>query len=329
MMVSSPLSSEKINIAVVGLGWWGPKLLRNFMAHDCIASVVGCDLDSNRRRSVAKEYHVPTIENVLEIINDSSINAMAIATPPSTHYEIARLALNQGKHVLLTKPPTSTLIELEDLVKTSEREGATLMLDSAFVYAPMAKRMKSMLEDLPFSQPTSLYSFRHGDDLHFHDIERLKNTMLKNGIDVVEDLLFHDLSLLTYLFREKLDLKSIRRFYNIDHHLCDTAIVELHTNHFPLHISLSWTLPERKRQFLIFAKGKYLLLDDLRETGKLRLFEFETKTETDIFCEKEEPLFCEVDHFVNCIINGKKPLTDGPFMLQVMEIYDQVRRAKE
>ena len=321
--------SNKISVGVVGLGWWGPKLLRNFLSHEKVGRIIGCDTDENRRRSVSEEYHVSTIEYVLDLINDPSVDALVIATPPFTHYEIAKKGLEQNKHILLTKPPTTTLSDLKDLVKISEHNGSTLMLDSAFVFAPAVQKIKDMLDKKLFPIPTSVYSFRHGDDLHFHHIDRLQNTMFKNEIDVIEDLLFHDLALLTYLFGEKLHLVSIQKFYNLNHNFCDTAILELELNHRPVHISLSWTLPERKRQFLLFDKQKYLLFDDLKETEKLALFEFETKTETKIGYEEMEPLYCEVDHFINCIINGKKPITDGTFMLQVMEIYEKIKHAKE
>ena len=151
--------------------------------------------------------------------------------------------------------------------------------------------------------------------------------MFRNKIDVLDDLLFHDLALLTHLFKATFHLTSIRRFYNLNPVLCDTAFLELESEHFPVHISLSWTLPERRRQILVFTRDQYLLFDDLREGGKLQLFEFETKSDTTILYEEKEPLFCEVDHFITCLLNGKKPLTDGAFMLQVMEIYDQIRHA--
>jgi len=328
-MTPSPQKIDKINLGLIGLGWWGPKLLRNFLSHEKVDCVIGCDTDGNRRHSVSEEYHISTIENVLDLINNPSVDALVIATPPSTHYEIAKLGLYQGKHVLLTKPPTTTLSELKDLVKTSEKNGSVFMLDSAFVFAPAIRKMKNMLGEKLFPTPTSVYSFRHGNDLHFHHIERLQNTMFKNQVDVVEDLLFHDLALLTYLFREKLHLVSIRKFYNLDSNFCDTALINLESDYFPIHISLSWTLPERKRQVLLFNKQRYLLFDDIKETEKLNLFEFETKTETKIDYEEEEPLYCEVDHFINCIINGEKPLTDGTFMLQVMEIYEKIKHVKE
>jgi predicted dehydrogenase len=328
-MRSSPHKTNKINVGVIGLGWWGPKLLRNILSHEKVDCVIGCDTDEKLRHSVSEQFNVSVIDNVLDLINNPSIHALVVATPPSTHYEIARLGLTKGKHILLTKPPTTKLSELKDLIKISEKNGSVLMLDSAFVFAPAIRKMKNMLGEKLFPTPTSVYSFRHGNDLHFHHIERLQNTMFKNGIDVVEDLLFHDLSLLTYLFKKKLHLKSIRRFYNLNPQLSDTAFVELETDHFPIHISLSWTLPERKRQVLLFNKQKYLLFDDIKETEKLNLFEFETKTETKIDYEEEEPLYCEVDHFINCIINGEKPLSDGTFMLQVMEIYEKIKQAKE
>ena len=322
-------TTNKLSVGVIGLGWWGPKLLRSFVKHKQIGRVVGCDVDQNRRRFTEEEYHVSTVKDVRNLVGSNSADVLVIATPPSTHYEIAKLGLEQGKHILLTKPPTLTITELEDLIRISEHKRVTLMLDSAFIFEPCIEKMKSILEGGAFPEPTSIYSFRHGNDLHFHHITRLQNTMFKNRIDVVDDLLFHDLALITFLFQKKLRCVSIRRFYNLNPLLCDSAVIELESHDFPIHISLSWTLPERKRQFLIFSKNKYLLFDDLREAGKLRLFEFENKTETDIFCEEEEPLFCEVDHFVNCVINGKKPITGGPFMLQVMEIYDHVRHAKE
>ncbi len=328
-MKTFPHKTDKTNVGVIGLGWWGPKLLRNFLSHERVDRVIACDTDEKRRRSVSEEYHVSTLENVSDLMNDPTVDALVIATPPSTHYQIAKNGLERKKHILLTKPPTETLSELKDLVKISENNGCVLMLDSAFVFAPAARKMKEMLDRKLFPAPISIYSFRHGNDLHFHHIGRLRNTMFKNNVDAIEDLLFHDLALLTHLFGEKPQPVSIRKFYNLHPDLCDTALIDLDINHVPIHISLSWTLPERKRQVLLFDRQKYLLFDDIRETGKLNLFEFETKAETKIDYEEGEPLHHEIDHFINCIIHGKKPLTDGTFMLQVMEIYEKIKHAKE
>jgi len=318
----------KINVGVIGLGWWGPKLLRNVRFHPGVGTVIGCDLDPIRRRSAEDEYQVRTMDNPLEVVHNPTIEAIVVATPPMTHYEIARGGLEHGKHVLLTKPPTLTVAELVDLIRISEQRKRVLMLDSAFVYASPTGKIKELLLENGFQTPTSVHSFRHGNDLHFHHIERLQNTMIRNGIDVVEDLLFHDLALLTYLFQEKFRLGSIRRFYNLHPSLCDTAIIELESDHFPIHLSLSWTLPERKRQLLLFLPGHYLLFDDLRETGKLRRFTFEDKAEEEIPYDSKEPLSREIDHFISCILNGHTPLTGGAFMLQVMELYDRIRHAK-
>jgi predicted dehydrogenase len=322
------VSLPKIKVAVAGLGWWGPKLLRNFRNHPSVKAVIGCDTDKARRDSIGAEFHVETAADAGDTIQDPSIGAIVVATPPPTHYEVAKAALLNGKHVLLTKPPTGTLAELEDLVRISLEKGVVLMLDSAFVFSSEAKKMKSMLEEGVCSPPRSVYSFRHGNDLHFHHIERLQNTMFKNGVDVVEDLLFHDLALVSYLFEEKIRPISIRRLHNLDPVLCDTTFIELESEHFPIHLSLSWTLPERKRQFLLFSQDRYLLFDDLRENGKLRLFEFGTKTEEEIPYERREPLAAEIDQFVQSILLGNNPLTDGKFMIRVMNLYEKVRHAK-
>ena len=318
--------SERFRIAVIGLGWWGPKLLRNLRQHPLVEEAIGVDVSQEVCERIADEMGCGTSCEPIEILADSTIDGIVIATPPATHHPIAIAAFESGKHVLVTKPPTSTITELEDLERRAEDGGQVFMMDSTFVYSEPVRKLKDLLDGGIMPDIRFVQSLRYGNDLRFHHVSRLRNTMLKNGIDVVNDLIFHDLAILTYLFPDNhLTPTSVHESYTLSDVLCDTAFLRLDGSQYPVHIGLSWTLPERRRELLIADREKQILYDDLKSENKISVFHIETQKEDIVAHGQAEPLYLVVDHFLKCIRDNTQPLTGGHYMLNLMETFTAVR----
>ena len=351
-----------INVAVLGLGWWGPKILRNLRQHPLVEKAIGVDVSREVCRRVANEVGCETSCEPAEILADPEIDGIVIATPPATHHPIAVAAFEAGKHVLVTKPPTNTIEELEDLVRRAEIGDRVFMMDSTFVYSEPVRKLKDLLDGGIMPDIRFVQSLRYGNDLRFHHVSRLRNTMLKNGIDVVNDLIFHDLAILTYLFPDNRLLPiAVHESFSLSDDLCDTAFVRLDATRadiadrarggsttgiesgtaanavdaalegqcecmsFPIHIGLSWTLPERRRELLISDRGRQIIYNDLKDINKISIFDVETQREKSIEHGQAEPLFLVVDHFLQCIQNRTRPLTDGHYMLYLTKTFMAVQ----
>ncbi len=314
------------HIAVFGLGWWGPKILRNLKQHPLVSEIIGVDQDQGQCEKIATEYGIPTTDDHVSVLNNPNIHAIVIATPPATHFKLARAAFQSGKEVLVTKPPTLTIEELEILVEMANVEDRMFMMDTTFVYNEPIRKLKELLGGGIMDEIRFVQSLRYGNDVRFHHISRLRNTMLKNGINVVDDLLFHDLAILIYLFpNASFSPKAVHCANMLSKNYCDTAFIRVETSDFPIHIGLSWPLPERRREILIADDKKQLIFDDLKQDSKLTLFKIEEQIEESIDHGKTEPLFLVADHFISCIKNRHQALTNGLFMLKVMKLFDSIK----
>jgi predicted dehydrogenase len=273
------------------------------------------------------------VEDPRRIFDDEEVEAVVVATSPPTHFGLAQAAFAAGKHVLVTKPPTSTLDELEILVREAETRRVVFMLDSTFVYSDPIQKIRGLLDAGAISDIRFVQSLRYGNDLRLHHVSRLRETMLANGVDVVRDLVFHDLAVITHLFPGMQirpaavhKANTLAKFTPNEFAgtMCDTAFLRLETDRFPIHIGLSWVLPERRRELLIASADVQLIYDDLKPDKKISIFRIEDKHEEFIEHGRREPLALVVEHFLDCIKNVKRPMTDGRYMLDVMRLYDAI-----
>jgi len=322
-------------IAVLGLGWWGLKLARVLAAQQGLGPglMIGVDPLAPRREEAEKMLGIGTVDDPRHILDDEEVEAVVVATPPPTHFGIMKAAFAAGKHVLVTKPPTSTLDELEILVHEAETRRVVFMLDSTFVYSDPIQKIRELLDEGAVSDIRFVQSLRYGNDLRFHHVGRLRETMLANGVDVVRDLVFHDLAILIFLFPGiRIRPAAVHKANTLANFtpaefagtMCDTAFIRLETDRFPIHIGLSWVLPERRRELLIASADVQLIYDDLKPEKKITMFRIEDKHEEFVEHGQREPLALVVEHFLDCIKNGKRPMTDGRYMLDVMRLYDAI-----
>jgi len=324
--VLQTLSNKTLNAAVLGLGWWGSKVLRNFCENSSFSNVYAFDKDSDRVHQAHAQWRFQPLAGLDELWRNNDIHAVAVVTPPETHFELVRQALECGKHVMVAKPPAQTVGEVEELCALAEKKGLVFMVDSTFVYNPATLTVRQLVRDGLFPNLRFVQSVRHGDDLRFHNLQRILDLIRISGTDVIEDLAFHDISVLRIVFDHPLAVKSVRRIHILDPSLCDTAFMELDLQGIPVQLSYSWSLPDRRRQLLLYDDEKFLLFDDLKKEKKIEIYRLATKESEFPEYPQGEPLHEVVEHFYTSIAGGHEPLTGKQFMLDVMRTLEQIRR---
>ena len=319
-----------INVAIVGYGYWGPNLVRNFaeIPGANVAAVVDQDtkkLDVVKRRFPA----VKTTTRVQEVLEDSSIDAVLIATPVSTHFELGIAALKADKHVWLEKPMTETSLQAQKLVDEAEKRKRVLFVDHTFVYTGAVRKMAEII--------------RAGDlgKVYYYDSIRVNLGLFQRDVNVISDLAVHDFSILDYLLGEH-----------------PTAVSASGVNHFPgtpenlayvtlfyesgtiAHANVSWLAPVKVRQILLGGSKKMITYDDLEPSEKVKIYDkgvsFTDNPEQiqemrvgyrtgDMWAPKldgSEALRRAGQHFVDCIGSGATPETDGRLGLRVVELIE-------
>ncbi len=319
-----------IRIGVVGYGYWGPNLVRNFAETPGAEVAAVADLDATKLAIVKRRFPVVhTTTNYHELLSDQSIDAVAIATPVNTHYELAMAALKAGKHVWVEKPMTETLEQAQRLVEEAERCGKVLHVDHTFIYTGAVQKMAEVIKADELGK------------IYYYDSIRINLGLFQRDISVISDLAVHDFSILDHLFGEQ-----------------PVAVTASGTNHFPgtpenlayvtlyydsgmiAHANVSWLAPVKVRQILIGGSKKMVTYDDLEPSEKIKIYdkgvsftddpakiqEMRVGYRTgDMWAPKlavTEALRVEGEHFVDCILNSKRSLTDGQLGLRVVQLIE-------
>jgi predicted dehydrogenase len=252
-----------VKTALIGLGYWGPNLLRNFSAqHECDLAVA-CDLspaniDKARRHYPAVKY----VMDVRDVWNDPSIELVLIATPTSTHYPLAKAALESGKHVFVEKPMTSTVAQAEELVALAKSKGKQIFVDHTFVFAPAVRKLREIAKNGTL-----------GDLLYF-DSSRINLGLIQRDTNVLYDLAIHDLSILSTV----MDLDQVAQVTSMGsmHFGAQEEHVHLHIHFesgFHAHIQVSWLSPVKVRRSVLAGRKGMAIYDDTEPSEKLRVYD--------------------------------------------------------
>ncbi|HSQ25460.1 MAG TPA: Gfo/Idh/MocA family oxidoreductase [Pyrinomonadaceae bacterium] len=318
------------SIGVIGCGYWGPNLLRNFTENESGQLRWICDLDEVRLASMSRRYpFAQTASDYRKLLDDPELDAVAVVTPVATHYEIAKEFLRAGKHVLLEKPLTATIAEAEELIELAERNGLTLMVDHTFVYTGAVRKMKELVSGGEL-----------GDLLYFDSV-RINLGLFQRDINVLWDLAPHDLSIMDYLIdREPLMLSALGSCH-IERGIENIAyLVLLFPDQFIAHFHFNWLAPVKIRRTMIAGSSKMILYDDIEPTEKVRVYDkgvtanrvgdreaaYQTLVSYrtgDVWAPKldsTEALRHVVAEFLDSIREGRKPLTDGNAGLRVVRL---------
>lgn len=306
-----------INVAIIGYGYWGPNLVRNFNA------VEGCkvkwvsDLRQPRLDLIAKQYPgMQTTADVENIFTDTEVDAVIIATPVQTHYPLALKALHAGKHVLLEKPMTPSVAEAEELGALSEAKGLVLMVDHTFLYTGAVQKIKELIDNKEIGE------------IEYFDSTRINLGLFQQDVNVLWDLAPHDISILFHLIQERPVSVCATGVSHTPNGIENIAYLTVNYDVPKIaHFNCSWTSPVKLRTILIGGSKKMVLFDDVEPSEKVKIYDTgynvsndEDKRKLlidyrtgDIFVPKlaqKEALFGMASDFVQAIRTGSEPLSN-------------------
>lgn len=317
-----------VRIGIIGCGYWGPNLVRDFYEVDDVKVVSCADLSDDRLAAIKKRYpDVVITKNSSDIINDKSIDAVVIATPAHTHYKLAKEALLAGKHTLVEKPLTFVPEEAEDLVAVSDKTKKILMVGHTFEFNPAVEKMKEYITKKELG------------DVYYLTSRRLNLGKIREDINAMWNLAPHDVSIFIYLLgRMPTEVRAWGASF-IQDGIEDFVTATLtFPNKVIANIQVSWLDPLKVRDMVVVGSKKMVVYDDVDNEGKIRVYdkgadklvssqnfgEFQIKLRAgDVLIPKlpmTEPLKKECEHFIRCIKDNKIPLTDGRNGLRVVKV---------
>ena len=320
-----------LNVGVIGCGYWGPNLIRNFNQLTRTNVAVVADLNKERLDHMKTLYPgVETTNDYTQIIHNPEIDIIAVATPVHTHFRFASEALLSKKHVFVEKPMTASVTEAEALIRLSEENRVKLMVGHTFLYTAAVRKMKEIIDAGELG------------DIFYINSQRLNLGLFQQDINVVWDLAPHDISIINYLLdQEPLDIEAVGTSH-INPAIEDVATLSLkYADNVIAFVQCSWLDPDKVRKMTVVGSKKMMVFDDVQPTEKIRLYDkavegpkhYDTYAEFhysykygDILIPKlngQEPLKTELSHFVDCIENGETPLSDGYNGLGVVKVLEK------
>ena len=320
---------SNINVGVIGYGYWGPNIVRNFFGSSSCTVKMVADGRPERLNLLSKVFpSILGVKDAEEIINNRELDAVVIATPVFTHFELAKRVLLAGKHVLIEKPMTSSVKEADELISLAEQKGLTLMADHTFLYTGAVQKMKEIIESKAIGTP-----------LYF-DSSRINLGLFQPDINVLWDLAPHDISILSYLITENPESINATGISHTRNKIENIAYLTVNYNSsFIAHFTCSWSSPVKVRQTLIGGDIKMILYNDLEPSEKVRVYDtgYDHKTEEDktrimvdyrtgdVHIPKlstKEALAGVADDFIQSIIQKKSPLSNAILGRSVVKILE-------
>ena len=315
-------------VGILGLGYWGPNLVRNFLAQSEVSKVIGCDLRPERLKFISERYPSVHLLNDSNELMNGEADIIVIATPVKTHYEAAKKALENGKHIWVEKPFTSTTAEAEELISIADRKNLKIFVDHTFIYNGAVRKMKELVE-----------ADELGNVIYF-DSERINLGLFQKDVNVIWDLAPHDLSIMNYILPDHeimaVSANGIANYNGRENlaHLC----IHFKENTFA-HFHVNWVSPVKIRRMIVGGDKKMLVYDDMENFEKIKVYnsgvDFNT-TESihealvqyrigDMFSPKVsqvEALALGAKEFIAAIQENRQPLTNGKDGLDVVKILE-------
>lgn len=319
-----------INVGIIGYGYWGPNLVRNF-AENSEANVARvADLSKEKLDLVQRRYPgIDVTENFQDLLEDPSIDAVVIATPVSTHFELGMAALKADKHVWLEKPMTETSLQARQLIEESERRQKVLFVDHTFVYTGAVRKMGDIIRNGELGQ------------VYYYDSTRVNLGLFQHDVNVISDLAVHDFSILDYILGElpaAVSASGINHFPGTPENLAYVTL--FYDSGTIAHINVSWLAPVKVRQILVGGSDKMITYDDLEPSEKVKIYDKGVSFTDDpkqIYdmrvgyrtgdmwapkLDETEALRSGVQHFLECIEKNREPVTGGELGLHVVELVE-------
>lgn len=317
-----------IRMGVIGYGYWGPNIVRNFNSLEGVRVVAVCDGNPAALQRVAKIYpDIRLCSDCREVTTAADIDAVAVVTPVFTHFELARQALIHGKHVFVEKPLTSTADEAEELVSLARKNRLIIMVDHTFVFTGAVRKIKQLIDE---NELGSLY---------YYDSTRVNLGLFQHDINVIWDLAPHDFSIMDYLIPEKPEaiVATGASHYN---GLEDVAYITAYfANNMIAHLNVNWLSPVKVRTTLLGGEKRMLVWNDLEADEKIKVYDkgVEVSSAENVYnllvsyrsgdmwsprVEQAEALSMECRYFVDCIENDQTPFNDGEAGYRIVKMLE-------
>jgi predicted dehydrogenase len=324
------MASKQLGIGVIGYGYWGPNIVRNFSNSASTHVISICDLDPAKLATSQRLCPESiTTSDFRDLLTNPVIDAVAIATPARTHYDLALAALKAGKHVFVEKPLASTSEQVRRLIDEADRRNLTLMVDHTFLYTPAVQKIRELI---------------HTDSLgeiYYYDSIRASLGLFQSDVNVIWDLAVHDLSIINYILKDKPVSVSATGSCHVDGSPENMAHITLFfENKCVAHVSVNWLSPIKVRQTFIGGSRKMIVYDDVEPTEKIKVYDKgiivnpspENTHQLRIgyragdmwapHISTKEALQTEVEHFADCVINNKVPVSSAASGLHIVEILE-------
>jgi predicted dehydrogenase len=317
-----------INVGLIGFGYWGPNLARNFSLNPDFRLTSICDVSADRLQKAGRLHPQARLcSSVEEFFSSSRLDAVAIAAPVAAHFELAKRALESGRHVWLEKPMTETVAQAEDLIDLARAKNKKLLVDHTFVYTGAVRKIKELIDKGELG------------DLVYYDSTRVNLGLFQQDVNVLWDLAPHDISILDFLMPfKKLAVSATGSHYYGNGLVPKSLLAVYMSGNVVAHINVSWVSPVKIRHTLIGGTSKMILYDDTEPSEKIKVYDkgvelnvgkeeiYHLKVQYrvgDMYAPKledHEALTLETRHFADCILRGEEPLTGGRAGLEVVKV---------
>ncbi len=332
-IVIKPRRESTVRVGVIGYGYWGPNIVRNFHSLEHCQVVSVCDKSPAALKRAARSYPgVRLTTDFSEVLKAPDIDAVAIITPVWTHFELAKAALENGKHVFVEKPFTSTSQQAEELIELAERKNLRIMVDHTFLFSGAVRKIRDLVDNGTLGP------------LYYYDSTRVNLGLFQHDVSVLWDLAPHDLSIMDYLIVEKPEA-VVATGSNHLNHLADMAFITVYfRSNIIAHFNVNWLSPVKVRNTLIGGRDKMLVWNDLDPDEKIKVYDKGvdiTKAEGvydllvsyrsgDVWGPKvdsTEALKVELEYFIDCVLKEQTPSNDGAAGLRVVRLLEAAEQS--
>src|SRR5438128_996632 len=322
-----------IRMGVVGYGYWGPNIVRNLRSLEGCEVAAVCDQSPAAVKRIKQAHPDLTVTTQSsELLTSAEIDAIAVVTPVRTHFELAKAALQNGKHVFVEKPFTSTTQQAEELIELAERKNLKIMVDHTFLFTGAVRKIRELIDEGVLG------------DLYYYDSTRVNLGLFQHDVSVVWDLAPHDLSIMSFLIPQEPEAVVATGQAHLNG-LVDVAFL---TVYFPgktiAHINVNWLSPVKVRTTLLGGEKKMLVWNDLEADEKLKIYDKGVQMGSgqglhelmvsyrsgDMWAprvEQTEALSVELGHFMDCVVKGHTPVNDGIAGLRVVKLLEAADRS--
>jgi predicted dehydrogenase len=315
-----------IKVGIIGYGYWGPNIVRNFSGIDgsTVLSICDCNQSALQRAHQA-HLNTPLTQDCNDILTSPEIDAVAVITPVSTHFELAKKALENGKHVFVEKPFTATVAQAEELIALADKKKLTIMVDHTFIFTGAVRKIKELVDEKALG------------DLYYYDSVRVNLGLFQRDVNVIWDLAPHDFAVMDYLLDERPVAVAACGKAHVNGQEDTAYVTAMFSNNLIAHFNVNWLSPVKVRTTLIGGEKKMLVWNDLEADEKIKIYDkgVDVKSKEadysmrvnyrsgDMYSprvEQSEALRIETAYFLKCVSENATPINDGRSGLRVVRM---------